>query len=145
MIRLNVPCSLDYRHLAMRLVAAACKLVDAQRRNEQTGGWEPDDEFDNMVISAFGEAFNNAVLHGKRSDHELGIEVETAAGQVTIRLLDYGQPFDPDAVSPPVLEELPESGMGLFIIHECMHEVVYRPGHPNVLTMTRYDGRGERR
>lgn len=145
MIRLNVPCSLDYRDLAMRLVAAACKLVDAQRRNDQTGGLEPDDEFDNMVISAFGEAFNNAVMHGKQSDGELGIEIETEAGRVTIRLLDHGQSFDPDAVAPPILEQLPESGMGLFIIHACMHDVVYRPGRPNVLSMTRYDGRGERR
>jgi serine/threonine-protein kinase RsbW len=143
MIRLNVPCSLDYRDLAMRLVAAACKLVQAQRRDERTGALVPDDDFDNHVISAFGEAFNNAVLHGNcPPGSELGVEIEHAAGRMTIRLVDHGTSFDFAAVSPPELDALPESGMGIFIIRSCMHDVSYRPGPPNVLTMTRYDGQG---
>jgi serine/threonine-protein kinase RsbW len=146
MIRLNVPRSLDYRDLAMRLVAAACKLTQARRRSAEAEIWSPDPEFDNLVISAFGEAFNNAVLHGDRAGAatELGIEIEPLAGSITIRLLDDGSPFDFDGVAQPALDELPESGLGLFIIRSCMHEVSYRPGEPNVLTMTRYHARGRR-
>jgi serine/threonine-protein kinase RsbW len=142
MIRLTVPCSLDYRDLAMRFVAAACKLARAGRVNGAAGR---DDPFDDHVISAFGEAFNNVVLHGENPEGaELEIQVEHAAGRIAIRLIDYGRSFDIAAVPSPELEKLPESGMGLFIMRSCMDSVSYEPGTPNVLTMIRYDGRGKR-
>src|SRR5438045_3407940 len=53
-IRLRVPATLRYRDLAVRAVAAACKLVGDGRR---------DRAFDDQVVSAFGESFNNVTLH----------------------------------------------------------------------------------
>jgi serine/threonine-protein kinase RsbW len=145
MIRLKVPCSLEYRDLAMRLVAAACKLAQAQKLDGVTGGWQ-DPDFDDHVISAFGEAFNNVVLHGANPDgSELEVEIEPYPDHLTIRLLDYGRSFDMSSVPIPDLEKLHESGMGLYIIRTCMDDVAYEPGRPNVLTMTRYDGRGSNR
>jgi serine/threonine-protein kinase RsbW len=146
MIRLKVPCSLEYRDLAMRTVAAGCKLVRAQKLDAATGRWQPDYEFDDHVISAFGEAFNNVVIHGDNPvGSELEVELDARAGQLTIRLMDYGKSFDISSVPVPDLDALPESGMGLFIIRSCMDDVSYAPGRPNVLTMTRYDGQRKRR
>jgi serine/threonine-protein kinase RsbW len=133
-IRLRVPGALKYRDLAVRAVAAACKLVGADH-GAPIGG--PRREFDDQVISAFGEAFNNAALHSYRGRPagEVDIEIDIALDTITIRLLDFGNSFDPEAVPEPDLDTLPESGLGIFIIKSFMDEVSYQAGAPNVLQM----------
>jgi serine/threonine-protein kinase RsbW len=132
MIRLRVPGALKYRDLAVRAVAAACKLVGPR----ETGPTRP---FDDQVVSAFGEAFNNAAEHSYRG-RDLGdveIEIDVAGEAVTIRLLDWGNSFALDDIPEPDLDALPESGLGLFIIKSFMDDVSYEPGSPNVLSMTK--------
>jgi serine/threonine-protein kinase RsbW len=132
MIRLRVPGALKYRDLAVRAVAAACKLVgDSEARSRG--------EFDDQVISAFGEAFNNAAIHcyAGRQRGDVEIEMVIAKEGITIRMLDYGNSFDIDNVPEPDLDALPESGMGIFIIKSFMDEVTYQKGAPNVLSMTK--------
>ena len=119
---------MEYRELAMRFVTSVCKLVEARNG-----------AFHDQVISAFGEAFNNAVLHSYGTKGgELQIEVEPSRDRLTIRLIDYGRAFDPDTVPAPDLDNLPESGLGLFIMRSCMDDVTYTPGNPNVLSMTKF-------
>jgi len=128
-IRLSVPGTLQYRDLAMRLVQAACKLVDP--------GIIPHD-FDEKVISAFGEAFNNVAMHAYRDRRgELHVEVEVASDRMTLRLIDHGTSFDLSAVPAPDLDLLPESGLGVFIMKSFMDDVSYSAGAPNVLSMTK--------
>ena len=74
-------------------------------------------------------------------DPRIKIEIDVTNDALTIRVMDYGKTFDFAAVPKPNLDELPESGLGLFIIHSCMDEVTYVPGSPNVLSMTKYIGR----
>ncbi len=127
MVLVRIPGTLRYRDLAMRAVAAASKLVG-------TG----DRVFDDEVVSAFGEAFNNVAIHSYRDRAgEVEIQIDVASDHLTIRLLDTGDGFDADAVRVPDLDALPESGLGLFIIRSFMDEVSYFPGSPNVLTMTK--------
>lgn len=184
MIRLRVPGSLTYRHLALRVVSAACRMTapggegegdvsgEGERRltapfDADLGGdlgdapmpasGSSDDgddevlteaEFEAQTLSAFGEAFNNVAIHGYRSGPlgdvgDVDIEIEADEGGITIRLLDSGASFDPTAVAVPDMTALPESGMGLFIIHSFMDEVDYSPGSPNVLRLVkRRDPRG---
>lgn len=134
MIHLRVPGSLRYRDLAVRVVGAACKLAGSPATPSHPGEW------DSQVVSAFGEAFNNAAIHAYRGAKpgEVVIEVEVAATHITIRLFDYGNSFDFEKVPSPDLEALPESGLGLFIIRSFMDEVTYQPGSPNVLSMTKW-------
>jgi serine/threonine-protein kinase RsbW len=115
-ISLQVPALLTYRDVAMRVVSAACKIFAADSKR-----LEPR-EFQEQVVSAVGEAFNNTVLHAYRGRSD---------GRVTIEV----EPNGDAAVPIPELEELPESGMGLFIIRSFMDEVVYRSGPPNVLSL----------
>jgi serine/threonine-protein kinase RsbW len=128
-IRLKVPSRLEYRDLAVRMVASACKLVH-----------NPDNAFYDEVISAFGEAFNNVVLHGYgEKSGELEIEVEPREDSLTIRLLDYGETFfDLDTVPTPDLDSLPEGGLGIFIMRSFMDDVTFLAGTPNVLSMTKF-------
>lgn len=132
MIILRIPPTLQYRDLALRAVAAACKLV---RGNGRRG----DTEFDDHVVSAFGEAFNNLALHGfvDRPPTDVRIEIEVGDDWLTIRITDRGASFDFDAVPSPDLEALPEGGLGVYIIKQFMDQVEYQPGPENVLTMTK--------
>jgi serine/threonine-protein kinase RsbW len=141
LIRLQVPGSLEFRDLAVRVVAAACKLVSAgpSAPTQRGQGDESRSEFDNQVISAFGEAFNNAAIHSYRG-RPLGtveIEIEIEPQRITLRICDYGVSFDPTAVEAPDLDSMPESGMGLFIMRSFMDSVFYKAGAPNVLSMTK--------
>jgi len=137
-IHLRVPGTLRYRDLAVRVVGAACKLVGTP--DEATGPLRINSQWDNEVISAFGEAFNNAAIHsyrgGKPGDVE--VEVDVGANHITIRLLDFGNSFNLAEVPLPDLEALPESGLGLYIIRSFMDDVKYLAGTPNVLSMTKY-------
>ncbi len=132
LIHLQVPGSLKFRDLAIRVVAAACKLVTA-------GTAELRAEFDDQVISAFGEAFNNAAIHSYKG-RPLGtvdIDIEVDASSITLRISDHGQSFDLAQIRDPDLDSLPESGLGLFIIRSFMDSVLYQAGAPNVLSMTK--------
>jgi serine/threonine-protein kinase RsbW len=136
-IHLRVPGSLRYRDLAVRVVGAACKLVGA----DDGGARLPrDSQWDNEVVSAFGEAFNNTAIHSydPRKPGEVEIEVDVGPSAITIRLIDHGKSFSLEDVPVPDLDALPESGLGLFIIRSFMDEVKYVPGSPNVLSMTKY-------
>ena len=137
MIHLRVPGTLRYRDLAVRVVGAACKLVGTP---EESTGPIRSNEWDNEVVSAFGEAFNNAAIHSydSRKPGDVEIEVEVGFTSITIRLIDYGNSFALEDVPVPDLEALPESGLGLYIIRSFMDEVKYVPGSPNVLSMTKY-------
>jgi serine/threonine-protein kinase RsbW len=123
---------LEHRDVALRAVSAACKLVT--RRPQK-----PDlNEFRMHVVSAVGEAFNNIVLHGYagRDDGVIEMDIQTDPDQITVELRDYGESFDLDAVATPDLDLLPESGLGIFIIKAFM-SIRYRPGRPNVLTLSK--------
>jgi serine/threonine-protein kinase RsbW len=137
-VRLSIPGSLEYRDLAIRVVAAACKLV----RGREAVDDDARADFDNHVVSAFGEAFNNAAIHAYRgrSPGALEIEIDVGPREITLRLVDHGAGFDPLAVAEPDLDSLPESGLGLFIMRSFMDAVSYQTGdgeNPNVLSMTK--------
>lgn len=141
-VRLEVPGSLEYRNLAVRVVTSACKLVtNAPVEGLPVVEAEEPNAFDAEVISAFGEAFNNVALHayGGLPAGRVIIEIAHAPDRIEIRMTDDGRCFDPAAVAPPSLDgalgDLPESGMGLFIMRSFMDEVVYVPGPPNVLLL----------
>ncbi|MEJ7732058.1 MAG: ATP-binding protein [Polyangiaceae bacterium] len=127
MIRLSVPGTLEYRDVAMRVVSAASKLVQPRRRSTR---------FDAEVVSAFGEAFNNIAMHGYVDEPgEVEVEIALEDDGIRLRITDRGRSFDPLEVPDPELDDLPERGMGLFIIRSFVDRMVYTPGDPNVLEL----------
>jgi serine/threonine-protein kinase RsbW len=148
MVRLSVPGTLSYRDLVLRAVASFCRLARAQSKQEASRAQS--DEFDDKIVSAVGEAFNNVAIHGYRSQVPGRVELELELGPdgICIRLADTGAVFDPSGAPTPELMDLPESHMGLFIIRSCMDTVSYCGGDPphvpNVLTLTKRFPRTER-
>jgi serine/threonine-protein kinase RsbW len=116
------------------VVSAACKLIPAKPNGQ------PWSEFQAHVVSAVSEAFNNVVLHGYAGQPggqgliDLAIELEPDGIRVEMR--DWGASFDPTSVPVPQLDAMPESGLGLYIMRSFM-DVDYRPGHPNLLTLSK--------
>ncbi len=125
-VRLRFPASLEYRVIAIELLSTLIGHVEGASR-----------EFRNEMVTAFGEAFNNIVIHGYRgrSDGMLDVEAEMHPDAFTVRLIDDGRQVDFGNVEPPDLTTMPESGMGVFMIYALVDEVVYRGGAPNVLSL----------
>jgi len=120
-----------------------CRLVRSGVQKEQeTSHLRTEANFDDKIVSAVGEAFNNIALHGYSGSHrgDVDIELEINRDVLIIRLFDTGKGFDPLGEPGPDLDDLPESHMGLFIVKEFMDEVTYFRGvspSPNVLTLTK--------
>jgi serine/threonine-protein kinase RsbW len=125
----------QHRDIVLRAVAAACKLVRDQPGRPGDAGWN---EFRMQVVTAVSEAFNNIVLHSYagREDGIIEMNIRTRPNYISVELRDFGDSFDPARVPEPDLDRLPESGLGMFIIKELM-DVSYRPGRPNVLTLSK--------
>jgi serine/threonine-protein kinase RsbW len=132
-IQLRVPGTLAYRHIALRAVSEACKMA----QNDQGDPWG---ELEAQTVSAVGEAFNNIAIHSYEgmAPGFVEIAIEWTNDALVIQITDTGHSFDPSAIEPPDLDQLPECGMGLFIMSSFMDRVDYRPGPPNVLQMTRF-------
>jgi serine/threonine-protein kinase RsbW len=122
---------LENRPLAIDLVSALARQMP-----------NADREFHDEMLTAFGEAFNNIVIHGYRGRDNgmLDIEAELSPAQMTLRLMDTGQECAFDEVDPPDFASIPESGMGVYMIHALVDEVHYRGGPPNVLSLIKRTG-----
>ena len=120
--------SLEQRHLAIDLVSAIIARVT-----------EADSTFRHELVTAFGEAFNNIVIHGyrDRTDGMLDVEAELSHKWITLRLIDTGSEVDFAGIEPPDFGSMPEGGMGVFMIYALVDEVVYHGGTPNILSLTK--------
>lgn len=136
--RFVLPGRLEYRDAARAFMAYVCEqlaLKDALPI-----------EVGHRVISAFVEAFNNAVIHAYKGVTPGPIEVEMFVTRDSLRVTvsDQGNTFIPENVPEPDLDALPEGGLGLFIIRNFMDHVGYaRVGDRNVLTMEKVLLNGE--
>src|SRR5687768_4742812 len=140
-IRLSVPGSLRYRDVVLRVVASSCRLMRSMAMGKQEPSRDQH-QFDDEVVSAVGEAFNNVAIHAYRdlSPGAVELELELRSDSITIRMSDTGRRFEPAVERTPDLSSLPESHMGLYIVRSFMDQVTYRPGTaaaPNVLTLTK--------
>ena len=141
LIRLTVPAELEFRELALRLVAEACRLVRGHSGApvplaSGSQNFDLSDRFSAEMVSAVSEIFNNISIHSYGGGAgELVIEMELAGDQLLVQISDEGVAFDPASVPSPELEQLPEGGMGIHIASACVDELDYTPGPPNVWRM----------
>jgi len=89
-----------------------------------------DEDSSHWVSVAIRESVINAIKHGNRNDSSkhVFIEFETATTDVpelTIRVRDQGEGFDPETVADPLAPEnlLKSSGRGIFLIRNFMDDV----------------------
>src|SRR5262245_16786285 len=83
-IRVRVPGTLAYRNLALRVVAAACKMIG----NDEVEPSAALDELEAQTVSAVGEAYNNIAIHAYDgiAVGEIDISIESAKDAVTIEI-----------------------------------------------------------
>ena len=132
-IQFSVPADLAYREMTTRAVETACKVAQAKHVHLP-------ESYTHELVSAIAEAFSNVVIHAYE-DHARGdvvVMLRSYADRVEIELQDHGSSFDPRSVPEPVMETLPESGMGLFIIQSFVDELLYQPGSPNRMVLVKY-------
>lgn len=158
LIRLSIPGALAYRDVAVRVVGTACRLLKPRAGTSDVppqGGGPPasgagaqdsgradfaNDEFAMQVVSAFGEAYNNVTIHGYANGPQPGhaqridLLLRADGDALVVEMTDWGKTHDPASYETPP-DELPERGMGLFIMRSCMDEIGYISGPPNTLIL----------
>jgi serine/threonine-protein kinase RsbW len=88
-----------------------------------------DDDARHWVSVAIRESVINAIKHGNRHDasKHVFVDFETPHGEpeLTIRVRDEGEGFEPEAVADPLAPEnlLKSSGRGIFLIRNFMDHV----------------------
>ncbi len=129
--QLALASSFDALEVSERVLTDLCRLAGC---DHDTCYW---------LISATREAVANAVRHGNRQRPERLVRVEYRFenDQVTIRVEDEGEGFDPGAVPDPTLPEnlLRPSGRGIFYMRRFMDRVEFSrsPGGGSVVVMSR--------
>ncbi|MBI5479975.1 MAG: ATP-binding protein [Deltaproteobacteria bacterium] len=131
LVSVSVPARIEQRDHVGTLLVAACRAQVPGERGEVIG---------HQLVSAFNEAFNNAVLHAYEGTPGGTVEVslDKEPARLVLRIADHGRSFDPRGVAEPDLDSLPEGGLGLYIMRSFMNEVDYQPGDPNVLRLIKY-------
>lgn len=108
---------------------------------QEAGHRAQNSNFEDTLVSAVSEAFNNVALHAYagRTAGLAEVEAEVSHDTIVIRLKDYGLPFDPAEQTSPDLDGLHESKMGLYLIRSCVDAFSYARGNPpqspNVMTL----------
>ncbi len=89
---------------------------------------------------AISEACNNAVLHGKKNEHNFDIEFTVEANRFIIEVQDRGKGFEVNKCPNPDLCNPKESGLGIFIIKSLMDEVdiCSNPGKGTEIKMIKF-------
>ena len=134
-VKLSVPGSTASRTKVLEAVERACREFTANQTQSA-------EVFVNEMVSAVGEAFNNIAIHAYDDSNRRSVHVEISCDDdvVTTTLKDFGLAFRPRPhveldLSCLGHRDLPESGMGMFIMRAFVDEIVYTPGTPNVLKL----------
>ena len=118
------------------------EIRDFVGRIAQSGGFSEKDVY-NIQLAA-DEAASNIIEHAYEgvSDGLLEVSCGLKDEQITIILVDHGEPFDPsDVPMPDVKADLSDrkiGGLGLYLMRKLMDEVHYDPNpqtNSNTLTL----------
>jgi len=120
--RLDMPATFKHLNVVSGLLTAVL---------EQVNGLEDREAMTYNVILAVHEICTNIVEHayGNAGGRiKLVVSIEEESGRLVVELSDTGRSFNMAATPEPDLDNAPIRGYGLFIVHELMDEVTYKPG-----------------
>lgn len=97
------------------------------------------DDIEDLKV-AISEACTNAIKHSL--DDRFTIIYSMIENGLTIEIIDNGKGYDITTVNEPDIDNLKESGMGLFIIESLMDDVIVesQEGKGTSIKMTKYLG-----
>lgn len=97
------------------------------------------------IETAVDEACSNIIEHayGQEDIGDIVISVTTDPESITIRLTDFGDPFDPKIVKQPnleaELEDRDDHGLGIYMMKQWMDIVIFDTFEDkNVLTLVKH-------
>ena len=108
--------------------AAVCGLSEDERQG---------------VVLALDEALANIIRHAYKHRHDQEMELSCQANQdrIVFRMLDQGEPADPEKICGRPLDEVSLSGRGTHLMKAIMDEVAYElVPEGNQLTLVKYLG-----
>jgi serine/threonine-protein kinase RsbW len=120
-VQLKIPASYQYLNLIGVCVAAMLEKVD-NLTNKETLAYN--------IELAVHEICTNIVEHayaGLGGTIALQLQIAENPQRFIIDITDSGQSFEIADVAKPTLEEPQIRGYGLFLVHELMNEVIYKP------------------
>ncbi len=131
--------SLRVRFRAVRgSLARVCALVETLLAGDPSGAFTREDVAE--ILLAVQEAVSNASRHACQEKREAEVELLAwiRRGRCRLRLRDWGEAFDPEAVPAPDPERPREHGYGLYLLRRTMDRVRWsRRGRCNVLFLER--------
>jgi len=106
---------------------------------------EISEEERDKIILAVDEACTNIIKHAYKlsPDNDIKIQVNFYDSELNIKIIDYGQSFDPSKVPIPDIKEFYKKhkvgGLGLHLIRSLMDEVDFKiiPGVQNEVTLVK--------
>jgi serine/threonine-protein kinase RsbW len=105
-------------------IAEADEFVETALRDHGV----PESLISDLAI-ATSELINNAIIHGNRKDASktVTLSLQFTPKDVTIRVQDQGNGFEPEGVPDPLAEEnlLKEVGRGIFIVRSLMDDLEF--------------------
>jgi len=105
-------------------IAEADEFVETALRDHHV----PESLISDLAI-ATTELVNNAIIHGNRKDvsKTVTLSLQFTSKDVTIRVQDQGNGFEPDRIPDPLAEEnlLKEVGRGIFIVRSLMDDLTF--------------------
>jgi serine phosphatase RsbU (regulator of sigma subunit)/anti-sigma regulatory factor (Ser/Thr protein kinase) len=83
-----------------------------------------EERFSELAL-AVHEAVCNIIVHAyhRQPGQRLRLEADVCVQQVTVRIYDWGEAFDPSLIEPPSFDGSKESGFGVYIIAHSVDEV----------------------
>lgn len=80
-----------------------------------------------QVEVAATEIVANIIKHGLDLEpgHSIDITARAFSDRIEMEFLDYGRPFEPQEVPPPVLDGSRENGMGCYLISQFVDNISY--------------------
>jgi anti-sigma regulatory factor (Ser/Thr protein kinase) len=123
-----VPCRIEFLDGIVALLETLCSGLDPTVACQ--------------IVTALNEAFSNVVHHSQLDETDpIEVRARRDMKQMTLTVIDSGVNYGELYQSGEPEEGLPslsESGMGLYIIRQFMHEVTYERDERNKLSMIRY-------
>lgn len=97
------------------------RIIGFARKNGVNG-----DDLTDLQI-ALGEALGNAYKHGSpvKGESRIYVDCEAKDHVFIIDVMDEGSPFDHTIIAEPRLEEMPDCGLGVYLMKQVMNTVEF--------------------
>ena len=131
-VDIKVPNKTRYLSLIGKIGEDIVKEIDRFKGDRETLAYHI-----NLVLT---EAMTNAIKYGRVDDPDtmVHIVINITNDEIVIKVKDFGQGFDINAIPPPSFDGLEDRGRGIFLIRALMDSVCYLQGcEGNILVMVK--------